>query len=66
MSSSNSNQQAWDFAKNSLRLSGLSPSQDAERAANFVISGAASWDEVIAIFAANGWRSFPQSLPHVQ
>jgi hypothetical protein len=53
------NQEAWTYAKNTLRLEGLEPSEHLQAAAELVLSGKLTWSEVIERLQANGWRSFP-------
>jgi hypothetical protein len=66
MSSSNPNQEAWDFAKNSLRLEDLKVSSWMEAEAQKVIKGESTWDQLIADLKARNGRSFSESAPHVQ
>jgi Antitoxin VbhA len=54
----NTNEQdAWDFAKNTLRLEGQAVSPAVEAAAQRVIKGEMSWDEVVAQVIATSKQS---------
>jgi hypothetical protein len=66
MSSSNPNQEAWDFAKNSLRLEDLKVSSWMEAEAQKVINGESTWDQLIANLKARHGRSFAESATHVR